>query len=300
MSAAPPALALPRARLVAEAERAIRAGSRSFRMASRLFDRRTRERAWLLYAWCRRCDDECDGQSLGFAATAPTQQRIERVGALTEAALRGGGGLGHPYDGLARLIAECPIPASFIRDHLEGFRLDAAGWRPDDEADLVGYCHHVAGVVGCMMAVVMGVPSDDSETLDRAADLGIAFQLANIARDVADDHAIGRCYLPRRWMEAAGVDPADPLRRDRRDRLTAVVRRITDLARAYEKSAEPGIARLPLRARWAVLSAKSIYGGIGRRVAALGPAAWDERVVVPRRAKLASMIGAFGQALARS
>ena len=52
--------------MVAEAERTIRAGSRSFRAASRLFDRETRERAWLLYAWCRHCDDECDGQRLGF------------------------------------------------------------------------------------------------------------------------------------------------------------------------------------------------------------------------------------------
>jgi phytoene synthase len=150
------------------------------------------------------------------------------------------------------------------------------------------------------MAVIMGVDGEDEPTLARAAELGIAFQLANIARDVADDHLIGRCYLPRTWMDTAGVDPTEPLREDRRDALLAVVRRITDLAADYERMAEPGIARLPMRARWAVHSAKSIYGGIGRKVAALGARAWDERVVVPRRAKLASMIGAFGRALVRS
>ena len=293
--------ALPRAELVAEAERVIRAGSRSFRMASRLFDRRTRERAWLLYAWCRHCDDVCDGQNLGFAAAAaPGPASVASLQTQTEAALRGEPGLGPPYDGLARLLQECPIPAAYLNAHLEGFRLDAEGWRPQDGADLVRYCHHVAGVVGCMMAVVMGVPGEDEATLQRAADLGIAFQLANIARDVADDHAIGRCYLPIQWMEQAGVDSTDPLNPERRDALLAIVRRITDLALAYERSAEPGIARLPLRSRWAVLSAKSIYGGIGRKVAALGANAWDERVVVRRRVKLASMIGAFGRALARS
>ena len=52
------------------------------------------------------------------------------------------------------------------------------------EDDLLRYCYHVAGAVGCMMAVVMGVAPDDEETLRRAADLGIAFQLANIARDI--------------------------------------------------------------------------------------------------------------------
>ena len=100
-------------------------------------------------------------------------------------------------------------------------------------------------------------------------------------------------------MEQAGVDPADPLNPDRREALLAVVRRITDLALDYERSAEPGIARLPMRSRWAVLSAKSIYGGIGRKVAKLGAQAWDQRVVVRRRVKLVSMIGAFGRALAR-
>ncbi|MEO0033804.1 MAG: hypothetical protein RIS94_3562, partial [Pseudomonadota bacterium] len=51
-----------RAALVAHARETIRAGSKSFAAASRLFDRTTRERAWLLYAWCRRCDDLIDGQ----------------------------------------------------------------------------------------------------------------------------------------------------------------------------------------------------------------------------------------------
>ena len=54
------------------------------------------------------------------------------------------------------------------------------------------YCYHVAGAVGVMMAVVMGVARDDGETLDRACDLGIAFQLANIARDIGEDDAAER------------------------------------------------------------------------------------------------------------
>jgi phytoene synthase len=295
-----PEMTPPRERLVAEAEQVIRAGSRSFRMASRLFDRRTRERAWLLYAWCRHCDDVCDGQSLGSAAMSPVPGSIEGLRLKTAAALRGENGLGAPFDGLARLLQECPVPAAFIQDHLEGFQLDADSWRPSDGADLVRYCYHVAGVVGCMMAVVMGIPAEEEPTLRRAADLGIAFQLANIARDVADDHRAGRCYLPQAWMDDAGVDPANPLDPCRRDALLAVVGRITDLAASYERAAEPGIHRLPMRARWAVFSAKSIYGGIGRKVAERGASAWDERVVVSRPAKLLSMIGGLGQALARS
>ncbi len=68
-------------------------------------------------------------------------------------------------------------------DLIAGFALDTDGWRPRSQDDLMRYCYHVAGSVGCMMAIVMGVAPEDEATLDRACDLGLAFQLANIARD---------------------------------------------------------------------------------------------------------------------
>jgi phytoene synthase len=289
---------MTRSELVAAAGETIRNGSRSFHMASRLFDRQTRERAWLLYSWCRHCDDQCDGQILGHGRAEAEEGAVAATAALTELALSGRATGSLPFDALAAVIAECPIPHRYVRDHLQGFALDAAGWRPDDEADLIRYCYHVAGAVGCMMAVVMGVPAEDEETLNRASDLGIAFQLSNIARDVRDDHEAGRCYLPAAWLDSHGIDPRNPLRADRRDSLVALVRRICDLAERYEASAMEGVRRLPFRSRWAIYSAARIYGRIGRRVAALGPKAWDERVVVPKREKAVIMMSAFRHAIA--
>ena len=280
-----------RAELVAQAEQTIRAGSKSFRAASRLFDRPTRERAWLLYAWCRHCDDACDGQTLGFPGGAATIASAQ-VKALTMRALAGERLGLLPYDALAQVAGECGIPARLIRDHLAGFALDEAGWRPADEADLLRYCYHVAGAVGGMMAVVMGVPAGDEATLARACDLGIAFQLSNIARDIAEDRAAGRCYVPAEWLAEQGLAAADPAA----PALLPLVRRIVDLAAHYEGSALPGVARLPFRARWAVLSARGIYGRIGRKVGALGASAWDRRVTVRRREKLQVMAGALAAA----
>lgn len=278
-----------RRRLVAEAERTIRAGSKSFRAASRLFDRTTRERAWLLYAWCRHCDDECDGQSLGFAGGSALPSAVATVEARTGHALAGERLGLLPYDALAAVVAECGLPERLIRDHLAGFALDAAGWRPESEEDLLLYCYHVAGAVGAMMAIVMGVPADDEETIARAADLGIAFQLSNIARDIAEDHAVGRCYLPAAWLAEHGLTSADPRSGD----VVPLVRRLVVLAGRYEASALDGVARLPFRCRWAVLSARGIYGGIGRKVAALGASAWERRVVVARGEKLGLVLGAL-------
>ena len=286
---------MTRDELVAGAYEAIAQGSKSFRMASRLFDRTTRERAWLLYCWCRHCDDVCDGQTLGHRTGAAPAGDVE---ASTRRAVAGETTGELPFDALAALLKECPIPERYLLDHLEGFALDTQGWRPADEADLLRYCYHVAGAVGCMMAIVMGVDPEDEETLSRASDLGIAFQLSNIARDVADDHQSGRCYLPERWLAEAGIARADLLLEENRGALVALVARVCSLADAYEESAREGVSRLPFRSRWAVLSAAGIYGRIGRRVAALGPGAWDRRVVVRKREKAAIMIGALGRAAA--
>lgn len=272
--------------LIAEAERIIREGSKSFRFASNLFDQETRERAWLLYCWCRACDDMADGQTLGHNAVAPAdpEARLAFLRETTNRALAGEAIGIAPFDAVRVVAAECGIPRRFIDDHLAGFALDAEGWRPASEDDLLLYCYHVAGAVGCMMAVIMGVDPADDDTLDRAADLGLAFQLSNIARDLVEDHQVGRVYIPLDWGAA---DPAD------RARLAGHAERLAALVERYEASARVGAARLPFRARWAVLSAANIYGAIARKVVARGPAAWDSRTVVHKPAKLIHVVNAL-------
>lgn len=278
-----------RAELVAAAGETIRKGSKSFHMASRLYDRPTRERAWLLYCWCRHCDDACDGQVLGHRGDG-APGAVRQTEELTRRALAGEATGLLPFEALRALLAECPIPHLYVTDHLAGFALDAEGWRPADEAELLAYCYHVAGAVGCMMAIVMGVDPDDEPTLGHASDLGIAFQLSNIARDVRDDHELGRCYLPKNWLHEFGLSERDLLHPEKIERLVALIRRLTDLAARYEASARLGLPRLPFRSRWAVAAAARIYRTIGRRVAALGPAAWDCRVVIPRREKISFLV----------
>jgi 15-cis-phytoene synthase len=284
--------------LVARAEATISAGSKSFRFASRLFDRTTRERSWLLYAWCRACDDLADGQTLGHDAEAPADPaaRLAHIRRQTARALAGEETGEVAFDALALVVGECGIPRRYIDDHIDGFALDADGWRPEDEADLLRYCYHVAGAVGCMMAVLMGVRPDDEATLDRAADLGIAFQLANIARDLTDDARVGRIYVPRSWLREAGLTDDQLALPESRERLAAFARRLAALEQGYRASARIGAAKLPFRCRWAVLAAARIYGGIADKVATLGPAAWDRRVTTSKSEKLRDVVAAWAEA----
>jgi 15-cis-phytoene synthase len=288
-----------RAELVEAAQASIAKGSKSFALASQLFDRQTRERAWLLYAWCRRCDDIADGQDHGGALTkvGDAVERVAHITDLTTDALAGRP-TGEPgFDALGVVAAESGIPHHYIYDLIEGFALDAAEWHPRTEKDLLRYCYHVAGAVGCMMAVVMGVDPSEEETIKAASDLGIAFQLANIARDLSEDDAAGRCYIPDEWLAELDISPGEALRPHNRSRLAEVGWWLGDMAQDHEARARAGAQALPFRSRWAVLAAAGIYGDIAREVARRGATAWDQRVVTSKAAKAGWVVKAFGQAL---
>ncbi len=292
----------PRAALVRRARESIEKGSKSFAVASLLFDRATRERAHLLYAWCRRCDDIADGQDHGGTLNEDHSDPIDRVEGmriLTKRALDGQPTAEIAFDALGQVAAETGITAQMCDDVIDGFALDAKGWRPRTEADLMRYCFHVAGAVGVQMAMVMGVPRNADEVLDRACDLGLAFQLNNIARDIREDDAAGRCYLPMEWLVEQDIPPGQHMKPQFRTPLVAMAARLVDLAEHHEAAARIGAGHLRFRQRWAILAAANIYGAIGREVRARGAAAWDNRVytsslskvVLVARALVQTMIG---------
>ncbi|MGQ5701895.1 phytoene/squalene synthase family protein [Sandaracinobacteroides sp. A072] len=290
--------------VLSAAQEAIAKGSRSFALASRLFDGPTRDRATLLYAWCRHCDDVIDGQYLGEGSHdwagawgGTPHQRLDRLRDLTDKALAGAP-TGEPaFDALARVARETEMPARYPHDLLEGFRMDV-DWKPVRDIDhLLTYCYHVAGCVGVMMAIVMGVSPDDHATLSRASDLGLSFQLNNIARDVAEDAGRGRCYLPADWLAEEGLTAGTHDRPENRAALHRVVTRLVDLAERYEASAAHGVPALRNRQAWAVLSAAHIYGDIGRKVRDAGPLALEGRAYTRRRDKLIAVALAAPEAL---
>ncbi len=175
------------------AEASIAQGSKSFAAAARLFDGATRRDVMRLYSWCRHCDDVVDGQEGGqghVASPEPPEARIAGLRRDTARALAGeANGLPLSFRALGAVARRHAMPASLFEEHLNGFALDVEGRRYETLDELLTYCWHVAGVVGVMMARVMG--ARDEAVLDRAADLGLAFQLTNIARDVVADAGRG-------------------------------------------------------------------------------------------------------------
>jgi 15-cis-phytoene synthase len=245
----------------------IERGSKSFAGAARLFAPNVRVSAYKLYAWCRHCDDEIDGQDLGFntadAPIAATQVRLARLREQTLAAIHGQAT--EPiFLALQQVVADHKIGEHLPLDLIEGMAMDVRQETYQTLDDTLRYSYHVAGCVGVMMTMIMG--ARDRATLDRACDLGIAFQLTNIARDVATDASVGRVYLPADWLAELGVaqngvgDPAN------RAAVHEVTLRLLDEADRYYASAYHGLSHLPVRSALAIAAARRVYSDIGNVV----------------------------------
>jgi phytoene synthase len=264
------------------------AGSKSFAAASRLFDPRTRASAQMFYAWCRHCDDVIDGQVMGrgrIEQAASAAERLARLEGQTRAALAGEPIEEAAFAALQRVIREHAIPEHLPFDILQGFRMDVEERRYGTVEDLLSYCYHVAGAVGVTMALIMGVDPKDGETLDRACDLGLAFQLTNIARDVMEDARNGRVYLPAALLGLAEASPAVVLDPAHHTRVLRATHQLLDLADVYYVSSRAGIARLPFRSAWAIATARRVYREIGLRVRRASDP-WAQRQSVPLGRKI--------------
>jgi phytoene synthase len=234
----------------------MRVGSRSFFFASRLLPRVLRDAVSVFYAFCRVADDLVDDGESAARGASQVRAMVERVFTGSPA-----------QDAVERALADVAqthaLPRAPFDALVEGFEWDRDGRRYSTFDDLLAYCVRVAASVGVVMAHLMG--RDDTQTLRRAIDLGVAMQLTNIARDVAEDGARGRVYLPAGWLAEIDLAPTT-LESPRMSPIMVapMVIRLLDSAEPYFASGLRGVGRLPWRYRWAIRSAASIYRDIGR------------------------------------
>ena len=157
-----------------------------------------------LYAFCREVDDvvdECADPALARTKLAWWRTEVDAIYHGTPQ---------HPVArALAAVLPRFRLSQQHLNEIINGMEMDLDRDRYPDIAALREYCHRVAGVVGLLSAEIFGY--QDPRTLEYASDLGLAFQLTNIIRDVGEDARRGRIYLPLDEMERFGVTQADVL-----------------------------------------------------------------------------------------
>lgn len=262
--------------------------SKSFALASKLLPAESRDDVIALYAWCRRADDAIDNVAEEHQSAAVDKLFTEMKSVYSGEAQK------EPVLQLFQgLIAKYQIPEEYPLELVRGMDMDARGVRYTDLRELLLYCYRVAGVVGLMMCHILGVRS--KAALAQAAHLGIAMQLTNISRDVAEDWERGRLYIPAEWLPATLAQPeaGQSVPKTAESSLKEQVARLLSLADDYYKSADRGIPSLPFRAALAVRAARSVYSAIGNKIRRVDFAIFDRRVYVSTSHKLLLCFGAF-------
>ena len=188
-----------------------------------------------LYAFCREVDDVVD------ECADPQLARSKLAWWRTELAAMYAGKPGHPVTmALARAAARFDLPQEQLAEIIEGMEMDLGQSRYADFKSLHLYCYRVASVVGLLAAEIFGY--EDRRTLKYAHDLGLAFQLTNIIRDVGEDARRGRIYIPADELQQFNVPAADLLQARYSDNFRDLMEFQIERAGKYYEQA---MARLP-------------------------------------------------------
>ena len=256
-----------------------RAHGRTFYFASRFLPSDRRRAIYAAYAYCRVADDIVDrAPATGALAAARAldawETQLDRPShpiAVTFAAVRERYG----------------VPREAARDLLAGVRMDVehepfATWDA-----LRTYCYRVAGTVGLIAAPILGCR--DETALPHAVDLGIAMQLTNILRDVAEDARMGRLYLPLDELSTFGCDPAAVLAGWPNGQFSELMAFEIARARTLYDSGRAGIRALAPVGQLTALASAHLYGKILHRIEEQGYDVFADRAYVPTRRKLRAM-----------
>jgi phytoene synthase len=234
----------------------------NFYHAFRLLPRPQRRAMCALYAFMRVTDDLTDEPGDVAAKRAALDEwRRQFHQALA-------GQDSHPlHPAFRQAVTAHGIPAEYLLAVLDGVAMDLEPCRYTTFAELYRYCYHVASAVGLCCIHIWDFQGDRAKEYAEAA--GIAFQLTNILRDLGEDAARGRVYLPAEDLERFGYRPEQLARGERTEAFRALMRFEADRARGYYEASRPlaGLLPPPGRAVFQVMSRtyRGLLGAIVRR-----------------------------------
>lgn len=226
--------------------------ARTFYFASFFLNRTKRNACYAVYAFCRYIDDLIDDQAAsGPIDEAATTRLIQRWRSELDKVYDGGESRMPVMVAWADILTRYDIPREWPDLLIEGCMSDLRSTvRYENFEQLYGYCYNVASVVGLMTGRIFGYEHPEAEA--KAVDLGIAMQLTNILRDVGEDLATDRIYLPREELERFGISEQDLREKRISPEFIEFMRYQIDRARHYYRSANRGIPMLESDSRMTV------------------------------------------------
>ncbi|GAT65836.1 phytoene synthase [Planomonospora sphaerica] len=257
---------------------------RSYYLATLLLPAWKRPHVHALYGFARHADEIVDS----FTMTGDREAALDELAGRLAPALAGEATGDPVLPAFAQTVRCFGIAHGDVEAFLESMRADLTVTRYDTYDDLLGYMEGSAAVIGTMMLPVLEpLPGMAERAREPARQLGLAFQLTNFLRDVAEDLSRGRVYLPLADLDRFGVSVADLGRSAPTPALRDLLAFEAERARAHYRRAAEGVALLTPSSRPCVRAAHELYGGILDRIEAAGYDVLGGRATVPRRRRLA-------------
>jgi phytoene synthase len=257
---------------------------RTYYLATRLLPAWKRRHVHALYGFTRYADEIVDRTE-----DLPTAERAARLTAWSQRFLAGLAG--EPVDdpllpAVLHTIAVFDLDRADFAKFLRSMAMDLTVGSYASYDDLLDYMEGSAAVIGTMMLPILG-STDPAAAREPARQLGLAFQLTNFVRDVAEDLARGRTYLPDADLQRFGVtraDLADAAARGAASiRIKSLIEYEVRRAQAHYAAAAPGVTMLTPGSQGCIRAAYTLYGGILDEVVAADYDVFVRRATVPSR-----------------
>ena len=234
--------------------------AKSFYFAAKFLPKEKQRAVYPIYAFCRHVDDEIDetgegNQLQAIRAVENWKSGLQKIYAGTM-----DDGQNLVLIAWEDLLKTYKIPKNLPLDLMQGVLMDTQIKRYETFTELYVYCYRVASTVGLMSSEILGYADD--KALEYAEAMGIAMQLTNILRDVKEDAAIGRIYLPQEDLKKFDVSEEQISAGEMSENFIRLMRFQIARARDFYRTGEKGIALLEKDSRFTVLLASRIYSRI--------------------------------------
>jgi phytoene synthase len=248
-----------------------------------------REAMYTVYAFCKAVDSAVDEPPPG----SDPKEELRRWRAELDLAY-GGEPTWPLMISLAHHAKRLSIPKTYFEELIKGVEMDLGATRYATFEELSLYCYRVASIVGLICLHIFGPTSAHAQ--DYAVDLGMAFQLTNILRDLATDAEQGRIYLPHEDLVRFGYSEAELLERKASPQLYELIRFEAQRARRYYEKAQGALASLPANERRALTVAeimRAVYSRLLVRIERHDHAVFGPRVRLSTSHRLAVAAGVW-------
>ncbi|WMC19066.1 MAG: squalene/phytoene synthase family protein [Enterobacteriaceae bacterium PSpicST1] len=246
----------------------IKKGSKNFNFSYFFLNDFIKKDILILYSWCRYCDDIIDNEILGFKKKHNNKNKklhIQNFILNTQKIYCNLKINEFHFNKLKKIIYKYNISPIYIFDHLEGFTMDLKNKFYKKFKDTLKYCYHVAGVIGVIITNFF-FKKYNNKILNYACDLGIAFQLINISRDIIFDYKNGRCYLPNCLLKKFNLNKYNFFKKKNIYYLIIIIKKLINQSNIYYKSSINSLFKLPIRTYLVILTSYNIYKKIGIKI----------------------------------